>query len=114
FLNAEDIRQTEVRSHAVVFVIEAGLKGGEKRSATFDEGAKLIALRVAEQSYVGQDERRIFLQMRCVHAIFMHEIEEKTAFEQRIVHAMQKLLHGRVRLRFVEKMRALAHHDAEP
>ena len=43
----------------------------------------------------------------------MHEVEEKAAFEQCIVHAVHVLPHLRAARRPVEQVRALAHHDAQ-
>ena len=41
----------------------------------------------------------------------MNEVEEETAFEERIVHSIEELLHVRAGLRLVEKVSALSDND---
>ena len=56
-VDAEDFCEAEVLPALALFVVHAGLKGGEERTALGHIVAELPALFVAEQRDVGQDER---------------------------------------------------------
>ena len=96
-VDAEHAGQAEIRASLVALVVQAGLEGGQQRAAGIHVRAQLPALRVAEQGGVGQQQRRILLQLLGREFVLMHEIEKEAAFEQRIVHAVHVLpQHARV------------------
>ena len=101
-MDAEDVRQAEVGAAFVVLVKHAGLEGGQQRASAVYISAQLPALPVAEQGRVGKQQCRILLQILRRHFLFVHEIEEKAAFQQGVVHAVHILRHGRAAWRFIE------------
>ncbi len=112
-MDAEDVGQAEICAALISLGVHAGFKRGQQRAALVDVVAQLLALRVAEQRGIGQDESGIFLDPLQMQAILVHEVEEKAPFEQRVVHRIHVLLHGYVVRRLIEKLRALAHDDAD-
>ena len=80
-------------------------------------GAELLALVIAENGNVGQQQRAVFTDPLQIEPVFVYEVEGKAAAEKSLVHAVSRLAHvgmGVSHCRtLVKKLRALSDHDAD-
>src|SRR5258707_354260 len=68
---------------------------------------------VGEERDVRQQQGGILRKIVWRELLLVHEVEEETSFQQRIVHPVDVLRHQRSAWRRVEQLRPLAHHDAD-
>src|SRR3984957_14334655 len=106
----EYVGQPEVRAALIALVVHTGLKCRQQRSALVYVLAQLLALRVAEQRGVGQNESRVLFDPLQLQTVFVNEVEEKSSFEKRGVHRIHILLHGHVAWRLIKELRPLSHY----
>ena len=109
----EQIGQAKIATPRSTLVVETGLESGENRSAVLHVRLELAALRVAEQSNVGQQKHDIFFQGIRVEIVLMYEVERIPGLEQCVIQALQKF--GRVAAAgwLVEGITALGKHHAD-
>ncbi len=104
----EDIGQSELFSAHALVVVARRLEGPDQSAALARVAAQLLALPIAQHRDVGQNHGRIFLQRLRVEVVLMHEIEQEAAFQQGVVHALQKVARRSAAGRCVERIHALA------
>ena len=61
--------------------------GGDEVASAFDEGAELVALRVAESGDVGQDEGLVWGEMGGVEKAVVHHLEGDARFDEGLIPA---------------------------
>src|SRR5215475_5412496 len=83
FVNSEYVGQAEVAAATILLVVETGFEGREQRSSRIHIGTQLLALAIAEQGCVWQNQRGIFSEPFRLQSIFVNEIEQEPPFEQR-------------------------------
>ena len=74
-VDGEEIGEGEVFAWGAELVVEAGFVSGDEAAAVFNEGAELIALRVAEGGDVGEDEGFVVGEMRGVEVAVVDHLE---------------------------------------
>src|SRR4029453_6284885 len=82
-------------------------------TSRLDVGGELTALLIAEQSDVRQDQSRVLRQLGWRKLLFLDEVEQEPALQQRVVHAVDVLLQRRSPRRGVKEMRPLAHENGD-
>ena len=86
-VDGEEIGEGEVFAWGAEFVEEAGFVSGDEAAAAFDEGAELVALRVAECGDVGEDEGFVGGEVRGVEIVVVDHLEGDARFDEGLVPA---------------------------
>src|SRR5579864_1679008 len=117
FADAQQFREPEFRAWLKILVVQAGLKTRHERSAGVHVGAELLALAIAQNGNVGQQQRAVFTDPFQIEPVFVHKVEGKAAAEKSLVDAVSRLAHVRMGVShcrtLVKKLRALSDHDAD-
>ncbi len=86
-VDGEEIGECEVFAWDAELVVEAGLVSGDEAATVFDEGAELVALRVAECGDVGEDEGFVGGEMGGVEIAVVHHLEGDAGFDEGLIPA---------------------------
>src|SRR6202008_1119434 len=117
FADAQQFREPEFGAWLKVLVVQAGFEPRHGRSAGVHVGAELLALAIAQNGDVGQQQRAVFTDPFQIEPVFVHEVERKAAAEKSLVHAVRRLppigLCVSHCTTLVKKLRALSDHDAD-
>src|SRR5450631_1359827 len=112
-MNAKQICNAEVLAAFVALVKEACLERGHNGAATLRETLKRSALLVTEQCDIGQDHGLVLLQFVCKQILFVEEVEEEAAFNERVVDSMD-VPHWIAQVSGpIEVLRMLPHHHGD-
>src|SRR5262252_258323 len=117
FADAQQVCEAEFRAGLKILIVQAGLEARHDGSAGLHISAELLALSIAENGNVRQQQRTVFADPFKIEAVFVHEVEGEAAAEESFVKAVSCLAHvcmgmsrGRAR---VEKLRALPDDNSD-